>query len=136
MDTAQGWVDSVKSALRLDPDAILNGEIRDHASAITAIKAAMTGHLMLTTLHANDPINILERLEMEGVQARMIADPQLFIGLLSQRLVQVICPHCRLPGMRWRAPGRMKNDAWWKTSASPMPCIFVTITAAHTAGVE
>ncbi|EFZ5781354.1 Flp pilus assembly complex ATPase component [Shigella sonnei] len=42
MDTAQGWVDSVKSALRLDPDAILNGEIRDHASAITAIKAAMT----------------------------------------------------------------------------------------------
>ncbi|WP_053314721.1 GspE/PulE family protein, partial [Shigella sonnei] len=97
MDTAQGWVDSVKSALRLDPDAILNGEIRDHASAITAIKAAMTGHLMLTTLHANDPINILERLEMEGVQARMIADPQLFIGLLSQRLVQVICPHCRLP---------------------------------------
>ncbi|HCY3934307.1 TPA: ATPase, T2SS/T4P/T4SS family, partial [Shigella sonnei] len=53
MDTAQGWVDSVKSALRLDPDAILNGEIRDHASAITAIKAAMTGHLMLTTLHAN-----------------------------------------------------------------------------------
>ncbi|SPW71147.1 Type II traffic warden ATPase [Escherichia coli] len=52
---------------------------------------------MLTTLHANDPINILERLEMEGVQARMIADPQLFIGLLSQRLVQVICPHCRLP---------------------------------------
>ncbi len=97
MDTAQGWVDSIKSALRLDPDGILNGEIRDHDSAITAIKAAMTGHLMLTTIHANDPINILERLEMEGVQAEMIADPQLFIGLLSQRLVQLICPHCRRP---------------------------------------
>ncbi|EFB5816021.1 Flp pilus assembly complex ATPase component [Escherichia coli] len=97
MDSAQGWVDSIKSALRLDPDGILNGEIRDHDSAITAIKAAMTGHLMLTTIHANDPINILERLEMEGVQARMIADPQLFIGLLSQRLVQLICPHCRHP---------------------------------------
>ncbi|EEQ5323099.1 Flp pilus assembly complex ATPase component [Escherichia coli] len=109
MDTAQGWVDSIKSALRLDPDGILNGEIRDHDSAITAIKAAMTGHLMLTTIHANDPINILERLEMEGVQTRMIADPQLFIGLLSQRLVQLICPHCRRP---WHevATGRTDDE--------------------------
>lgn len=107
MDTAQGWVDSIKSALRLDPDGILNGEIRDHDSAITAIKAAMTGHLMLTTIHANDPINILERLEMEGVQARMIADPQLFIGLLSQRLVQLICPHCRRP---WHEVATERTD--------------------------
>ncbi|EFG1166475.1 GspE/PulE family protein, partial [Escherichia coli] len=109
MDTTRGWVDSIKSALRLDPDSILNGEIRDHDSAITAIKAAMTGHLMLTTIHANDPINILERLEMEGVQARMIADPQLFIGLLSQRLVQLICPHCRHP---WNdvASSRTKDE--------------------------
>ena len=84
MDTTRGWVDSIKSALRLDPDSILNGEIRDHDSAITAIKAAMTGHLMLTTIHANDPINILERLEMEGVQARMIADPQLFMSRTVQ----------------------------------------------------
>ncbi|CSF57379.1 type II secretion protein [Shigella sonnei] len=69
----------------------------------------MTGHLMLTTIHANDPINILERLEMEGVQARMIADPQLFIGLLSQRLVQLICPHCRHP---WNdvASSRTKDE--------------------------
>lgn len=108
MDTAQGWVDSIKSALRLDPDGILNGEIRDHDSAITAIKAAMTGHLMLTTIHANDPINILERLEMEGVQARMIADPQLFIGLLSQRLVQLICPHCRSP---WNDVASSRTEA-------------------------
>ncbi|WP_176686968.1 ATPase, T2SS/T4P/T4SS family, partial [Escherichia coli] len=92
---------------RLDPDGILNGEIRDHDSAITAIKAAMTGHLMLTTIHANDPINILERLEMEGVQARMIADPQLFIGLLSQRLVQLICPHCRRP---WHEVATERTD--------------------------
>ena len=79
----------------------------------------MTGHLMLTTIHANDPINILERLEMEGVQAWMIADPQLFIGLLSQRLVQLICPHCRRPGMRWLPSARMMNGARWKASRNP-----------------
>lgn len=77
--------------------------MRDHASAITAIKAPQTGHLMLTTLHANDPINILEASGNGGqFQARM--SPQLFISLLSQRLVQVIlCPPAASHGMRWRA---------------------------------
>lgn len=94
-DTPAAWVEAIKAAMRLDPDGILNGEIRDNSSAIAAIKAAMTGHLMLTTVHANDAINIIERLEMEGVQARLIADPLLFIGLMSQRLVQKLCPHCK-----------------------------------------
>lgn len=94
-DSVDGWVDAIKSAMRLDPDAILNGEIRDHASALAAIKASMTGHLLLTTLHANDALNIIERLEMENIQARLIADPLLFIGLLSQRLVQKLCPYCK-----------------------------------------
>ncbi|MFT2519889.1 ATPase, T2SS/T4P/T4SS family, partial [Escherichia coli] len=70
-DSVDGWVDAIKSAMRLDPDAILNGEIRDHASALAAIKASMTGHLLLTTLHANDALNIIERLEMENIQARL-----------------------------------------------------------------
>lgn len=96
-DDHDGWVTAIKSVLRLDPDAILNGEIRDHSSALAAIKAAMTGHLMLTTLHANDAINVIERLEMEGINRRLLADPQLFIGLISQRLVQKLCPHCRRP---------------------------------------
>ncbi|ENY6952348.1 ATPase, T2SS/T4P/T4SS family, partial [Shigella flexneri] len=65
------------------------------ASALAAIKASMTGHLLLTTLHANDALNIIERLEMENIQARLIADPLLFIGLLSQRLVQKLCPYCK-----------------------------------------
>ncbi len=55
------------------------------------LKAAMTGHLVMTTLHANDGLNILERLEIEGVSARLLADPQLLIGLISQRLVQRLC---------------------------------------------
>nr|WP_265093809.1 GspE family protein [Escherichia albertii] len=77
-DSVDGWVDAIKSAMRLDPDAILNGEIRDHASALAAIKASMTGHLLLTTLHANDALNIIERLEMENIQARLIADLSVY----------------------------------------------------------
>ncbi|PUA41487.1 type II secretion protein E [Pseudomonas protegens] len=93
----RAWLLSIAYALRCDPDAILNGEIRDLESAMAAIKAALTGHLMLSTLHANDPLNIIERLEIEGVPGRMIADPQLMIGLISQRLVQRLCSHCKRP---------------------------------------
>ncbi|WP_290606793.1 ATPase, T2SS/T4P/T4SS family, partial [Arsenophonus sp. ENCA] len=56
----RAWLLSMAYALRCDPDAILNGEIRDLESAITALKAAMTGHLLMTTLHANDGLNILK----------------------------------------------------------------------------
>ncbi|WP_174889761.1 ATPase, T2SS/T4P/T4SS family, partial [Candidatus Williamhamiltonella defendens] len=72
-DIKRAWLLSMSYALRCDPDAILNGEIRDLESALTALKAAMTGHLVMTTLHANDGLNILERLEIEGVSARLLA---------------------------------------------------------------
>lgn len=104
----RAWLLSMSYALRCDPDAILNGEIRDLESAITALKAAMTGHLLMTTLHANDGLNILERLEIEGVSARLLADPQLLIGLISQRLVQRLCPHCKVPYQR--VAGQLEED--------------------------
>lgn len=88
---------SIKYMLRLDPDCILNGEMRDNASALAAIKAAQTGHLVLSTVHANDPIAIIDRLEVEGIPLRLITNPQLFIGLISQRLVQKLCPKCHIP---------------------------------------
>ncbi len=119
MDSAQGWVDSIKSALRLDPDGILNGEIRDHDSAITAIKAAMTGHLMLTTIHANDPINILERLEMEGGTGEDDCRPATVHWPAepasgSADMSALPSP----PGMRWLPSARMMNGARWKASAT------------------
>ncbi|HGJ5899811.1 GspE/PulE family protein [Arsenophonus apicola] len=104
----RAWLLSMAYALRCDPDAILNGEIRDLESAITALKAAMTGHLLMTTLHANDALSILERLEIEGVSARLIADPQLFVGLISQRLVQRLCPHCKVPYQQ--VAGQLEKD--------------------------
>lgn len=90
------WLRAISSALRLDPDAILNGEMRDMDSAMAAINAAMTGHLLMTTLHANDAISIIERLEIMGINVRLIADAQLMVGLISQRLVQRLCPNCKV----------------------------------------
>ncbi|MEY4474665.1 MAG: hypothetical protein RL248_432 [Pseudomonadota bacterium] len=89
------WVRAIASALRLDPDAILNGEMKEYDSALAAINAAMTGHKLLTTLHANDAISIMERLVIMGINPALIADAQLMIGLISQRLVQRLCPHCK-----------------------------------------
>jgi type II secretory ATPase GspE/PulE/Tfp pilus assembly ATPase PilB-like protein len=89
------WVRAISSALRLDPDAILNGEMKEFDSALAAINAAMTGHKLLTTLHANDAISIMERLVIMGMNPALIADAQLMIGLISQRLVQRLCPHCK-----------------------------------------
>ncbi|XUA21459.1 GspE/PulE family protein (plasmid) [Citrobacter sp. OP27] len=93
---SEAWVGTMTVALRLDPDGIIVGEIRCKNSAKTAVNAAMTGHLILTTLHSNDPFNILERLATLDIEPELIADPQLMIGLISQRLVQKLCPECRL----------------------------------------
>lgn len=96
-DVSRAWLRAISSALRLDPDAILNGEIRDLDSAMAAINAAMTGHLLMTTLHTNDAISSIDRLETMGVPARLIADAQLMIGLISQRLVPKLCSKCKIP---------------------------------------
>ena len=93
----QAWDSANASALRLDPDAILNGEMRDLISIVAAVYAAQTGHLLLTTLHANSAVGILKRMAVLGVSEALIADAQLIVGLISQRLVQMLCPHCRIP---------------------------------------
>lgn len=90
------WLRAISSSLRLDPDSILNGEMRDFDSALAAINATMTGHLILTTLHANDAISIMERLVIMGLTPKLIADAQLLIGLISQRLVQRLCDNCKI----------------------------------------
>lgn len=96
----RAWVLANVYAMRCDPDAILTGEIRDRESAESATKAALTGHLLLATLHTSDTLNIIERLESEGVSSRLIADPKVLTGLISQRLVQRLCEHCKIP---WNA---------------------------------
>lgn len=93
---SHAWVRSISASLRLDPDAMIIGEIRDTHSVKSALSAAKSGHLVQTTLHANDAIGILDRLtDTLGIPVGQVADPQLMIGLIAQRLVQLLCPHCK-----------------------------------------
>ncbi|HOY65697.1 MAG TPA: ATPase, T2SS/T4P/T4SS family [Candidatus Ozemobacteraceae bacterium] len=83
----------LRAILRLDPDVILVGEIRDYETAEITVKAALTGHMVFSTIHANSAIETVSRLENIGV------DPYLFASaltvLVGQRLVRKICPHCK-----------------------------------------
>jgi type II secretory ATPase GspE/PulE/Tfp pilus assembly ATPase PilB-like protein len=87
---------AIANALRLDPDTIMIGEIRDGASAHNALRAAMTGHQVWTTVHANSALAIVDRLVDLGLPLSMVCDPTLITGLISQRLVKQLCPHCKV----------------------------------------
>jgi general secretion pathway protein E len=82
----------LRNILRQDPDIIMIGEIRDLDTARYAIQAALTGHLVFSTLHTNDAISAITRLEDLGVQPFLISSTLL--GAMAQRLVRKICPHC------------------------------------------
>lgn len=85
----------VKALLRQDPDIIMIGEIRDLQTAEMAIQAALTGHLVLSTLHTNDAPSAITRLTELGVPAYLINATTL--GIMAQRLVRTLCPHCKTP---------------------------------------
>ncbi|MGB3613439.1 MAG: ATPase, T2SS/T4P/T4SS family [Elainellaceae cyanobacterium] len=85
----------LRSFLRQDPDVILVGETRDKETAKTAIEAALTGHLVLTTLHTNDAASAIARLGEMGVEPFMLSGSLL--GVLAQRLVRQVCDKCRQP---------------------------------------
>ena len=85
----------LRAILRQDPDIIMVGEIRDGETAETAVRAALTGHLVLTTLHTNDAVGAIPRLRDIGPDPGLISDALL--GVVAQRLVRRICPHCAEP---------------------------------------
>lgn len=84
---------SLRAIMRHDPDVILVGEIRDSETAEIAIHSALTGHLMLSSVHANDTVGVLFRLVDLGVEPFLVSSA--LIGIITQRLVRRICPHCR-----------------------------------------
>ncbi|ENU23615.1 hypothetical protein F993_01768 [Acinetobacter proteolyticus] len=88
-----GFADGVRALMRQDPDIIMVGEIRDHDTANMAIQAALTGHLVLSTLHTNDAPSSLTRLHDLGIQPFLTA--ATILGVLAQRLVRRLCPHCK-----------------------------------------
>jgi type IV pilus assembly protein PilB len=79
--------------LRQDPDVIMLGEIRDEETARTAVRAAITGHLVLSTLHTNDSTSSVVRLVDMGVPAYLASDA--IVGIIAQRLIRKICIFCR-----------------------------------------
>lgn len=85
----------LRAFLRQDPDVILVGETRDPETAKTAIEAALTGHLVLTTLHTNDAAGAIARLEEMGMEPFQISSS--LIGVLAQRLMRRVCSECRIP---------------------------------------
>ncbi len=107
----------LRSVLRQDPDVILVGEIRDAETARIATQAAMTGHLVLTTLHTNDAIQASTRLIDMGVERFMVA-PSL-IGVLNQRLVRRVCDVCRV---EYRPdPEYLAQLFTWRRGYTPPP---------------
>ena len=92
-ETGVSFAHALRSILRQDPDVIMVGEIRDRETAETAIQAALTGHLVLSTLHTNDSASAITRLLDMGVERFKIA--AALVGVIAQRLMRNLCENCR-----------------------------------------
>jgi general secretion pathway protein E len=89
------FASGLRSILRLDPDVILIGEIRDAETANIAIQSALTGHLVLSSIHANDAVGVVLRLVDLGVEPFLVSSA--LIGVIAQRMVRCLCPNCARP---------------------------------------
>ena len=87
---------AITHSMRLDPDVMMVGEIRSPGSARAAFAAAMTGHGMYTTIHANDWLTVFDRLRDLGITDSLLFDPTLVRCIVNQSLARTICPHCRV----------------------------------------
>lgn len=89
------FANALRSIVRQDPDVILIGEVRDAETAEIAIHSALTGHLVLSTLHTNDAPSAITRLIDMGMEDYLLSST--IIGILAQRLIRIACPHCQFP---------------------------------------
>ncbi|MFY9261627.1 MAG: GspE/PulE family protein [Gallionella sp.] len=122
----RGFQEVLRAVLRQDPDAILVGEIRDTETARIAAQAALTGHLVLTTLHTNDAIQATTRLLDMGVE-RFIVAPAL-IGVLGQRLVRKLCEYCRSDYQP--DPDELRPYFYWKEDTT-LPTLYKSTGCEH-----
>jgi len=90
-----GFADGIRALMRQDPDIIMVGEIRDLETAEMAVQAALTGHLVISTLHTNDAPSAITRLLDLGVPAYLLQST--LIGVMAQRLARTLCPECKQP---------------------------------------
>ena len=111
-DIGMGFAEGIRSLMRQDPDIIMVGEIRDLETADMAIQAALTGHLVLSTLHTNDAPSAMTRLIDLGVPAYLLSATVL--GVMAQRLVRTLCPKCKQAGGM-----RAEDEAAWTALVAP-----------------
>lgn len=117
----------LRAIMRQDPDIIMVGEVRDSETAETAVRAALTGHLVLTTLHTNDAVGAIPRLQDIGPDPGLLSDALL--GIVAQRLARRNCPHCleaytpnradlKVLGLRWE----QANASQWRKGKGCAKC--------------
>ncbi|MEO1576388.1 MAG: GspE/PulE family protein, partial [Pseudomonadota bacterium] len=104
----------LKHVLRQDPDIVMVGEIRERDTAQIAVQAALTGHLVLSTLHTNDSIGAVTRLNDMGVELYLLSSA--LVGVVAQRLVRAICPSCKVTSL---APPSIVEQFGWHSEARP-----------------
>ena len=120
------FASALRSILRQDPDIIMIGEIRDEETAQIAVRAAITGHLVFSTLHTNDAPGAVTRLEDMGVADYLIADA--LVGVIAQRLVKRLCPACKKKGKTTAKEMEILGIAEPVTIARPRGCQFCNNT--------
>ncbi len=118
----------LRSMLRADPDVIMVGEIRDRETAHIAVEAALTGHLVLSTLHTRDAPSALGRLIDMGIEPFLVSSA--IDCIVAQRLVRMLCKHCKRPAERLRVgarrtrpAGRRDRSRRWAARAAAAPAI-------------
>ncbi len=111
---------ALRAFLRQDPDVILVGEVRDLETAEICIRASLTGHLVLSTLHTNDAVTAMTRLIDIGIQAYLVAGS---LGLVAaQRLIRILCPHCKEPfkvDPKTQADYRIRTETLYRAKGCP-----------------
>ncbi len=117
------FASALRSFLRQDPDVILVGEVRDQETAQTCLRAALTGHLVISTLHTNDALSCVVRLIDMGIEPFMLANSlQLAAG---QRLVRLLCPHCKKPAqVPPDVAANVVKEALLETPPDPAAVVF------------
>ncbi len=106
------FASGIRALMRQDPDIIMIGEIRDLETAEMAIQAALTGHLVLSTLHTNDAPSAVSRLLELGIPHYLIK--ATLLGVMAQRLVRLLCPHCKSPVV-------LNQDDWQRATQASVP---------------
>jgi general secretion pathway protein E len=112
------FASGLRAMLRQDPDVVLVGEIRDKETATTAVQAALTGHLVFSSIHANDAVSMLSRLIDLGVEPALVSST--LIALVAQRMVRRICKNCRTVS----PPSTLEREIYTREMLQELPAVY------------